>query len=163
MKTIFFTTVIAAMLLTVSCKSKEEKDAETVKENSSANTDDKKPKAELSNIPQGMENILGEWTLVKRLRDDNGDHKIDEDEEKAVIETKNYMKLNADGSCKYETVMDGRYKIVTEEDGRKKLDFFDMSGTKFPPDLYIMSVNENELMININQGGGSQFEIYKRP
>jgi hypothetical protein len=159
------------MLITIiSCKSKAQNNAEelknkidkTVKENSPANTDDKQ-KTGSPGIPQDMKSILGEWTLFKRLRDDNGNHKIDEDEEKAVIESKNYMKLNADGSCKYETIMDGRYEIVTGEDGRKKLDFYDMSGTKFPTNLYIMSVNENELMININQGGGSQFEIYKRP
>lgn len=173
MKTIFFTTVIAAMLITViSCKSKAQKDAEdyknkieeTMKENSPASTDDKqKPKAGAPNIPNDMENILGEWTLVRVLRDDNGNHKIDEDEEKtAITNPGGYMKLNADGTCKFQTVMDGTYKIVTDEDGRKWIAIQDMSGTKYPMKLYIVSVTKNELVIN-TIAGGSGFEIYKRP
>ena len=172
MKTIFFTTVIVAMLITViSCKSKAQKDAEdymnkiekTVKENSPANTDDKqKPKAGSPNIPNGIENILGEWTLVRILRDDNGNHIIDEDEEKTAITNTDYMKLNADGTCKFQTVMDGRYEIVTEEDGRKRIAIQDMAGTKYPMKLYIVSVSKNDLVIN-TVAGGSGFEIYKRP
>jgi len=167
MKTTFFTTIIAAMLITViSCKSNTQKDAEdhTMKENSPPNTDDKqKPNAGSPNIPNDMKNILGEWTLVRILRDDNGNHKIDENEENAVIESKNSIKLNADGTCKYETIMDGRYEITTEEDGRKRLIYYDMSGNQYPMKLYINSVSKDELVININNAGGSQFEIYKRP
>lgn len=173
MKTIFFTTVIAAMLITViACKSKAQKDAEdykdkiekTVKENSPANTDDKqKPKAGSPDIPKDMENILGEWTLVRVLRDENGNHKIDEEDEKTAITNTNYMKLNADGTCKFETVMDGRYEIVTEENGRKRIAIQDMAGTKYPIKLYIVSVSKNDLVINTVNAGGSGFEIYKRP
>jgi hypothetical protein len=75
---------------------------------------------------------------------------------------KNYMKLNADGTCKFETVMDGKYEIVTAEDGRKKLAIQDMAGTKYPTSLYIVSVSQNELVLN-TVAGGSGFEIYKRP
>jgi hypothetical protein len=168
MKTYFFTIVIAMMITATSCKSKEQKAAEdyankienTVKENSPANSDGK---AESANIPGDMKEILGEWTLVKLLRDENGNHKIDENEENAVIESKNSIKLNADGTCKYETIMDGRYEITTEEDGRKRLIYYDMSGTQYPMKLYINSVSKDELVININNAGGSQFEIYKRP
>jgi hypothetical protein len=157
-KASLFTAAIVFFVL--SCKSKSESAAE----NSPPQADDKQQqKATSPNIPKDMENILGEWTLVKKLRDDNGNHKIDEEEEKAMIESKNYMKLNNDGTCKYETIMDGRYEIITEEDGRKRLAFYDMSGTKYPMNLYINSVNKDELLININYGGGSQFEIYKRP
>lgn len=172
MKTIFFMTIVAAILVTTaSCKSKEQKDAEkymneiekTMKENSPSNTDDKqKPKAGSPNIPNDMKNILGEWTLVRILRDDNGNHKIDEDEEKTAIANTGYMKLNADGTCKFQTVMDGTYQIVTEEDGRKKLALQDLAGTKYPMSLYIVSVTENDLVIN-TVAGGSGFEIYKRP
>ena len=152
--------LIAAMLITlISCKSKTQKDAENP-----ANTNEKqKPKAGSANIPNGMENILGEWTLAKLVRDDNGNHKIDENEENAVIESKNSIKLNADGTCKYETIMDGRYEITTEEDGRKRLIYYDISGNQYPMKLYINSVSKDELVININNAGGSQFEIYTRP
>jgi len=128
MKTIFFTTVIAAMLITIiSCKSKAQKDAEkymnevekTMKENPVKTDDQQKPKPGSSNIPNDMKNILGEWNLVRVLRDDNGNHVIDGDEEKTAIENTGYMKLNADGTCKFQTVMDGTYKIITEEDGKK--------------------------------------------
>lgn len=172
MKTIFFITVVAAMLITViSCKSKAQKDAEdyknkiekTVKENSPANTDDKqKLKTESANIPNDMKNILGEWSLVRILRDDNGNHKKDEDEEKTAIANTGYMKLNANGTCKFQTVMDGTYEIVTEEDGRKNLAIQDLAGTKYPMRLYVVSVTENELVLN-TVAGGSGFEIYKRP
>lgn len=161
---LFIAAILPALL---SCKSKSQSGAqknmaetpETVKENSQANTEDK---AGSFTIPQDMENILGEWTLVKILRDDNGNHKIDEDEEKTAIANTGYMKLNADGTCKFQTVMDGRYEIVTEEDGRKRIAIQDMAGTKYPMNLYIVSVSKNDLVIN-TVAGGSGFEIYKRP
>ena len=156
MKRNSFTTVAVAMLITIiSCTSNTQKDAE-------ATTEDKqKIKNGSPAIAKDMENILGEWSLVKILRDDNGNHVIDGDEEKTAITNTGYMKLNADGTCKFQTVMDGTYEIVTENDGRKRLAIQDMSGTKYPVSLYIVSVNENELVIN-TVAGGSGFEIYKR-
>ena len=172
MRVIFFTTIIAAMLITIiSCKSKEQKAAEnymneiekTMKENSPQNTDDKqKANAESPDIPNDMKNILGEWNLVRVLRDDNGNHIIDGDEEKTAIENSGYMKLNADGTCKFQTVMDGTYKIITEEDGKKNLAIQDLQGTKYPMKLYVVSVTEKDLVLN-TVAGGSGFEVYKRP
>jgi hypothetical protein len=173
MKSFFLIIIIVAITTaSVSCKSKAQKDAQantdnkenTMKENNQEKAGDQ-PKATSAsaNIPQGMENILGEWKLDKTLRDENGNHKIDDNEQNAVIESNNSIKLNADGTCKYETIMDGRYEITTEEDGRKRLVYYDMSGAQYPMKLYINSVNKDELVININNGGGSQFEIYKRP
>jgi hypothetical protein len=159
---------LAAILLALlSCKSKSQSEAqkykdesqETVKENY---PEDPENKAGTPNIPEGMENILGEWTLVRILRDDNGNHKIDGEEEKTALTNTDYMKLNADGSCKFQTVMDGRYEIVAEEDGRKRLAIQDMAGTKYPMKLYIVSVSKNDLVLN-TVAGGSGFEIYKRP
>lgn len=173
MKKKFFIPVISAVLITIiSCKSKAQKDAEdymnkiekTMKENSPANTDDKqKPKVGSPGVTKDIENILGEWTLVKRLRDDNGNHKIDEEDEKAVIpDVELYMKLNADGTCKFATVMDGTYEIITTEDGRKKIAIKDLHGTEYSIDLYIVSVTENDLVINTYSGGWG-FDIFKRP
>ncbi len=154
MRTFFITTIIAGILATqISCKSKAQKDTEDNKQ---------KTKTESSAIPRDMENILGEWALDRILRDDNGNHRIDEDEEKTAIANTGYMKLNADGTCKFQTVMDGTYKIVTEEDGRKRIDIQDLAGTKYPMSLYIVSVSKNDLVIN-TVAGGSGFEIYKRP
>jgi hypothetical protein len=156
MKTGFFSMVTVVLLITViSCTSKTEKVPE-------ANTDEQqKPTAGSPVITKEMENILGEWTLVKVLRDDNGNHKIDEEEEKTAIPNTGYMKLNADGTCKFQTVMDGTYEIVTEADGRKRLAIHEMSGTQYPISLYIVSVSENELVIN-TVAGGSGFEVYQR-
>ena len=119
MKTNFFMVIIITIIVAAaSCKSKAQKDAEdymnkiekTVKENIPASTDDKqKAKAGSPDIPQDMKSILGEWRLFKKIRDDNGNNKIDADEENAEIKSNNYMKFNADGTCKFETVMDGRY------------------------------------------------------
>lgn len=172
MKTNLLITICGAVLLfTASCKSKAQKDAKdhmdeiekTLTENSPASIDDKqKANAGSPNIPQDLKNILGEWELVRTLRDDNGNHIIDEDEEKTAIANTGYMKLNADGTCKFQTVMDGTYEIVTGEDGRKKLAIQDLYGTEYPMSLYIVSVTENDLVIN-TVAGGSGFEIYKRP
>jgi len=172
MKTNFFMVIIITIIVAAaSCKSKAQKDAEdymnkiekTVKENSPASTDDKqKAKAGSPDIPQDMKSILGEWRLFKKIRDDNGNNKIDADEENAEIKSNNYMKFNADGTCKFEEVMDGTYKIITEDDGRKKISIHNLDGTPYPPRLYIYSVTENELVIN-GILGGSQFDKYKRP
>lgn len=172
MKTHFFMVIIITIIVAAaSCKSKAQKDAEdyknkieeTMKENSPANTDDKqKSNPESADIPEDMKSILGEWRLFKKIRDDNGNHKIDANEENAEIKSNNYMKFNADGTCKFEEVMDGTYKIITEDDGRKRISIHDLNGTPYPPGLYIYSVTENELVINVNYGG-SQFDKYKRP
>lgn len=169
MKSIFYLLVTAAILTTVtSCKSKAQKDAQdymnkidkTVKENNPA--DNKQQKTGSFNIPDDMKNLLGEWNLVRILRDDNGNHIVDGDEEKTAIANTGYMKLNADGTCKFQTVMDGTYEIVTDEDRRKWIAIQDMQGTKYPMKLYIVSVTENDLVLN-TIAGGSGFEIYKRP
>jgi hypothetical protein len=163
MKMIFFITAIAAMLISVTSCNSNDKSEKTLKENSPKTDDQQKANTISPNIPTGMESLIGEWKLDKTLRDENGNHKIDDNEQNAVIESNNSIKLNADGTCKYETIMDGRYEITTEEDGRKRLVYYDMSGAQYPMKLYINSVNKDELVININNGGGSQFEIYKRP
>ena len=159
----------ALLLITASCKSKEQQDVEnyrekiekTTKENSPANTDE--TKGGPFKIPQGMETIVGEWKLTKRFRDENGNHKIEEEDKKAEITGVDlFMKLNADGTCKFETLMDGTYEIITEDDGRKWIAIKDLQGTEYPPQLFINSVGENELVINRIQGGGSQFDIFKR-
>jgi hypothetical protein len=58
--------------------------------------------------------------------------------------------------------MDGKYEIITEEDGRKRISIHDLKGSEYPFQLYILSVTEEELVIN-SVMGGSQFDIYKRP
>ena len=162
--------IIIGMILIVmaSCKSKAQKDAEKyqndidkmVKENSPSNTTENQ---NTNPVPADMKNILGEWTMDRRLRDDNGNHKIDGDEEKTAINNPGgYMKLNADGTCKFESVMDGTYEIITVEDGRKKLAIKDLTGTNYPMSQYIISVTDKELVIN-NIAGGSGFDVYKRP
>jgi len=111
MKTIFLMTIIASMLIvTTFCKSKSQKDGEkymnksedTLKENSGAKTDEKNANAGSGTIPQGMENIVGEWELIKVIADRNDSHFIDGDEDKDAITTmKDYLKLNANGTCEY--------------------------------------------------------------
>lgn len=172
MKTTFISIIIALLIPFFSCKSKAQKEAQDhmdsiekmMKENSPESTDGKQQSTGASTvIPADMQNLLGEWTLVRRLRDDNGNGIIDGEEEKTAIpDVKNYLKFNADGTCKFETLMDGKYKIVTAEDGRKKIVIHDLNGTEYPFDLYIVSVTENELVIN-SVYGGSGLEVFKRP
>jgi hypothetical protein len=169
MKTILsIITVIAITIATISCKSKSQKSAEdymkkvdqTVKESSPSALDDKEKQKSAVNIPADMKGILGEWRLAKKLRDDNGNHIIDAGD--TEVKSNNYMKFNADGTCKFEELMDGTYEIITEADGRKKISIHDLQGTAYPYSLYVLSVTESELTINL-MSGGSQFDIYKRP
>jgi hypothetical protein len=172
MKTIFLMTITASMLIaTTFCKGKSQKDAEkymnksedTLKENSGAKTDEKNANARSGTIPQGMENIVGEWELIEVIADRNDSHIIDADEDKDAITTvKDYLKLNANGTCEYTIAkLEGRYEIVTKEDGRKKLVMYDKTGTETTSGRYIISVTDKELVINRIMGG-SDFEVFKR-
>ena len=171
MKTTFFTTIIAAMLITViSCKSKEQKEAEdlmnkidkTVKENSPTKTDDQQKSTTSFVMPQGMESIVGEWELIKFISDKNGNSKIDpEEESQAKIDQPDYLKLNANGTCEYTPVkVQARYAIETKEDGRKKLAMYDPTGPEITGlTRYIMTVTDKELVLYRVQ---DSFEIFRR-
>jgi len=167
MKTIFLMTITASMLIAATfCKSKGNKDAEkymnksedTLKKNSEQNA-----KAGSGTILRGMENIVGEWELIKVIADRNDSHIIDADEDKDAITTvKDYLKLNANGTCEYTIAkLEGRYEIVTKEDGKKKLVMYDKTGTETTSGRYIISVTDKELVINRIMGG-SDFEVFKR-
>ena len=160
MKTIFFMILVALVLApATSCNSNTQKDADA----GSANTSDQKTAATSSTLPQGMENIVGEWDLVKIIADNNGDHKIDADEDaKAITTMQDYLKLNANGTCEYTIAkLEGRYEIVATDDGRKKLVMHDRAGTETNRGRYIISVTDNELVIN-RILSGSDFEVFKR-
>jgi len=160
-------TITASMLIAATfCKSKGNKDAEkymnkskdTLKKNSEQNAN-----AGSGTIPRGMENIVGEWELIKVIADRNDSHIIDADEDKDAITTvKDYLKLNANGTCEYTIAkLEGRYEIVTKEDGKKKLVMYDKTGTETTSGRYIISVTDKELVINRIMGG-SDFEVFKR-
>jgi hypothetical protein len=161
MKTNFFMLLVAVTIVaTASCNSNAPKDAEN---NSSAKTTDQKASSGSATLPQGMENIVGEWELVKTIADNNGDHKIDADEEaKAITNMKDYLTLKANGTCEYTIAkMEGRYEITTTDDGRKKLVMYDKSGAETNRGRYIISVTDKELVIN-RILSGSDFEVFKR-
>ena len=164
MKTILVAIIAIVLIAAVSCNSNEQKEPTTNNENKAGNPDEnQKPASESAGIPAEMKKILGEWKLDRRLRDDNGNHKVDAEEEKTAIpNVEMELKLNADGTCKFETVMDGTYKLVPGDDGRQVLVIKDLSGTAYPIKQYINSVTEKELVIN-TVAGGSGFDIYKRP
>jgi hypothetical protein len=173
MKTIILIPIVAIMSIAIlSCKSKAQKDAEdyknkiekAVKENTPVNNDaQQKMHASPGTIPQGMGNIVGEWALTKIIADHNGNHVIDPDEEKeATTNMQDYLKFNADGTCTYTIVkLEGRYEIITKDNGRKKLVTYDKSGTETNTGRYIISVTDKELVLNIIMGG-SDFEVFKR-
>jgi len=72
------------------------------------------------------------------------------------------LKLNANGTCEYTIAkLEGRYEIVTKEDGKKKLIMYDKTGTETTSGRYIISVTDKELVINRIMGG-SDFEVFKR-
>lgn len=171
MKIIFFITGIAAILITaVCCKSKAQKDAEdymnkiekTVKENSPAD-DQQKASTVPFVMPEGMENIVGEWKLASIIIDKNANDKI-EDEEKAdpFTQSNDYMKLNSDGTAVFSQVkMKGHYQIKPNSDGaRKYLNLFDKTEEKYSKGE-IVSVTKDELIL-LTKFSGSSFYIWKR-
>lgn len=167
---VFMTMIVAISIAAGSCKSKEQREAEeyknkidqAVKENSPAKDDQQKTALGSFVLPEGTENIVGEWELVKVFADDNDNHAVDPEEEKDAITTmKDYLKLNANGTCEYTIAkLEGRYEIVTKE-GRKRLAMYDRTGGETTSGRYIISVTKNELVIN-RIFGGSDFEVFKR-
>lgn len=160
----------ALMLFTVSCKSKsaaqeyKDKIDQMVKENSPAQTDDQqKTNKQLAPLPEDMKKIIGEWELVKIFSDNNGNHVVDAGEDDdATSNLKDFLKLNADGSCEYSLAkLEGTYEIVTKENGRKRLTMYDRTGGETSSGRYIVSVTDTELVIN-RLMGGSDFEVFKR-
>src|SRR5688572_24470358 len=121
----------------------------TMKENSPP-TAEQVNNNESPGIPQGMESLVGEWERVKVAPDDNGDHILDPEEDaKGTSNIKDFLILNADGSCEYTIAgMKGRYKIETKEDGRRKLVMYDRLGTEVNRGRYIISVTNSDLIIN---------------
>ena len=171
MKKVFLIIYAAAMLLvTISCKSKSQKEAQnymdkiekTMKENSPG-TDEQKTDRQLAPLPEDMKNIVGEWELVKIFTDDNSNHQVDAGEESdGTSNLKDFLKLNADGTCEYTIAkLKGTYEIITKDDGKKRLTMYDRLGGETTSGRYIISVTENELVIN-RMMGGSDFEIFKR-
>ncbi len=170
MKTSLLMTIIVGICLTnSSCKSKSQRDAQnymdqiekTMKENSPPAAD-QKTKGALP-LPPGMEKLVGDWQLVKVVGDDNGNHVLDGEEDKDAITTmRDLLILNANGTCEYSIAkMQGTYEIVTKDDGRKKLVMYDRTGAEVNRGRYIISVTNDELVIN-RMMGGSDFEVFKR-
>ena len=161
MKTKFIKVIVAVtMMAAASCSGNAEKDAE---DNISAKTKDQKANAEPAAMLQGMENIVGEWELVKAFADNNDDHKVDADEEaKAITTVQDYLKLNANGACEYTVAkLEGRYEIIATKDERKKLVMYDKTGAETNRGRYIISVTDKQLVIN-RILSGSDFEVFKR-
>jgi hypothetical protein len=160
MKTIVFMLMVALAFTSTSCNNSATKESA---DTTSTKTPDQSSTAKPSNIPQGMENIAGEWELVKIIADDNGNHQIDPQEDaKAITTMQDFLKLNADGTCEYTIAkLEGRYEIITTDDGRKKLVMYDKTGTETTRGRYILSVTDKELLIN-RILTGSDFEVFKR-
>jgi hypothetical protein len=171
MKTNFFISVILAMLIAViSCKSKARKDAKgymnkiekTVKENSPADNQQKTSTGPFV-IPEGMENIVGEWKLTSIVIDKNANDKIEDDEKSgAIIQANDYMKLNSDGTAVFSQIkMKGHYQIKPNSDGTSKyLNLFDKTDSKYSKGE-IVSVTNNELIL-LSNFSGSSFYVWKR-
>ncbi len=161
-------TISFLFIVLLSCKSKEQRDAEnymgkiqqTMKENSTQQTTGDKTMAP---VPADMKSILGDWELVKVFADKNGNHQVDPGEDKeAITSMKDLLILNQDGSAVYTIArMEATWEIETKDDGRKKLLMYDKTGAEINRGRYIISVTNDELVIN-RLMGGSDFEIFKR-
>ena len=169
MKIIFIPFISIVLSVSVSCKSKAQKDAQAhmdniekaMKENSPQKNDERPTGTTTSpNIPQGLESLIGEWELVKFISDRNGNSKIDpEEESQGKLERPDYLKFNADGTCEYSPVkIPARYVIETKDDGRKSLVIYDPTGPEVAT-RYVMSVTDKELVV---YRVVDSFEIFRR-
>ena len=171
MKTPLIIVIVAAAFITAaSCKSKAQKDAEdfknkieeTVKENSLAKTDEGQKAGGTASIPQGLEDIVGEWEMQSSIVDTNDNLQIDEEERKNLKPTafKDYMKLNKDGTGLF-TIgkMEGRYEIKEESNGRKFMTWYDKANGPHRVGS-IMKVTKDEL--TIKEPGGYGLFLWKR-
>lgn len=169
---ILTTIIISSFIATASCKSKEQKDAEkymsmvqqTVNENSPGQTDKpQKAKSISAAIPQNMKNIIGEWELVSSIIDTNDNMEIDEEERPKLkpVMTKDYMKLNADGSGLFTVAqMEGRYEITNDGSrGKPRLTWYDKANGPHKVGT-IIKVTEQEL--HIKEPGGWGLFLWKR-
>jgi hypothetical protein len=157
------------MITVLSCKSKEQKDAQnymdqvekTMKENP-VKTDEQKTSSGSFTIPSEMADIVGEWELVGFTGDTNDNLQIDEEERKNLKTPayKDYMKLDSDGSGLF-TIgkMEGRYEIKKESNGRSVMKWYDKGNGEHRIGS-VMKVSKEEL--TIKEPGGNGLFLWKR-
>lgn len=167
-KNSFVVIIIAISIAILSCKSKEQKDAEkymsmiqqTMNENTPEEGSEKTGSAA---IPQEMKNIVGEWELVSSIVDTNDNMEIDEEERPKLkpVMYKDYMKLNSDGSGLFTVAqMEGRYEITDGGSrGKKRLTWYDKANGPHKVGT-IITVTKDEL--HIKEPGGWGLFLWKR-
>ena len=166
------TVALVVFIAVISCKSKEQKEAEnymkkineTVKENSPSRSDDQQSANSVqATLPNRMESIIGEWKLTMMIIDKNANNKIDDDEKAdPITQANDYMKLNNDESAIFSQVkMNGRWEIKPSSDGEHQyLNLFDKTDSKYSKGR-IISVTKTELTL-LSKSSGSTFSIWKR-
>jgi hypothetical protein len=165
---IFISLITVVLMATSSCKSKEQRDAEKYMSMIQQAMNDNTPKqgndkAGTSAIPQDMKNIVGEWELVSWIVDTNDNMEIDEEERPKLkpVMSKDYMKLNSDGSGLFTVAeMEGRYEITDGGSrGKKRLTWYDKANGPHKVGT-IIKVTKEEL--HIKEPGGWGLFLWKR-
>ena len=126
------------------------------KNNNQPRPDAKAPSDEVINS-----GLIGEWETILVTGDYNSNGVLDPEEwEKGFSTYKDYLKLNADGTCQY-TIgnMDAVYEIV-EKDGHRSIEIIVADGSRLKQGR-IISLKPDELQL-MKFSGGRDIIVFKR-
>lgn len=160
MKTRFMFFYVAVIFLFSNCGDNKAATNETQQANNPSSGN----KEEASSNPSAQgDDIIGQWEMVSSIVDTNDNLQIDEDERKNLqpVATKDYMKLNRDGSGLFTVAkMEGRYELTDpKNDGKKLLAWYDKANGRHRVGT-IMKVTKDEL--HIKEYGGHGLFVWKR-
>lgn len=149
MKHTFLIFLIASISIFPNCGENKSTTNEQAKESNST-TENKK--AETTSTATSGDGIVGTWKLHLEVYDDNGNRIPDEAEMQKGTYNSYRFQFNADGSCRIQTMLTGRYERKTENGldklyvYRKKIEGEEENDP--PPDVYLItSLNKDELVL----------------
>jgi hypothetical protein len=160
MKVHLFSILLATFILFISCSNSSGNNGPSTPGEQTNEVKDLKKTA--SPEASSGDGIVGEWTLIKMIIDENANDKMDANEiSNPITNSEDYMKLNSDGSAEFYAIkIKGRYEIKENSGGKRYLNLFDKDNTKHAKGA-IISVTKNELTL-LNKFAGSTFTIWKR-
>jgi hypothetical protein len=131
--------------------------------------DTKQKSVDISNTETNKvlaDSLIGYWKLRLEAYDSNDDQMLDEAERKKGAPNNYSFHFNADGSCKKQETIQGRYEVKFEEDKRMLYVYpeplVDRDGRTYVTDVYrITSMTVNEIVL-LETIGNLNFWVFQR-